>query len=248
MIPISCIPTVSPGRRWPACGWGWMFITMTGWIRNSAYEQRSRWLSGGAGLGAGGVLPSESRAPFRLTQCDWEIATDDDSSYRHEIDRGTRVRCIRSGATSRSDARPSVSVAASSSAPSMCSVRSHRSRWIANGDEASMPSAPSTASRPRARPSALPPLARPGEQSALLGRFRGYLGDVDGSLIVGKRAEDFMVGVTFSAILAEAEVHGELGRLRYPRSPARQHACGAATISPPKRFWAVHTLSTSATA
>ena len=58
------------------------------------------------------------------------------------------------------------------------------------------------------------------EQSALLGRLRGYLGDVDGSLIFGKRGEDFMVGSAFSAVVGDAEVHGELAVFDTPEAQA----------------------------
>jgi hypothetical protein len=47
------------------------------------------------------------------------------------------------------------------------------------------------------------------EDGALLGRVRGYLGDVDLALLGGKRAEDMMLGGTASAVLGDAEVHGE---------------------------------------
>ena len=56
------------------------------------------------------------------------------------------------------------------------------------------------------------------DESALLGHVRGYLGNFDGSLIVGKRAEDFMVGTTASTILGGAEVHGELAAFRTPEA------------------------------
>ncbi|MEJ2705287.1 MAG: hypothetical protein P8Z79_22835, partial [Sedimentisphaerales bacterium] len=65
-------------------------VSHSDWMDSElAYEQRAWWLSGSTGLGVGGsFLPSQDRAPFRLAQLDWEIAADDNSSYRHEIDRG----------------------------------------------------------------------------------------------------------------------------------------------------------------
>lgn len=55
-----------------------------------AYEHRITLVSEGAG-GAGLLfLPSSARAPFRIRQLDWEIASSGDTySYRHEIDRGS---------------------------------------------------------------------------------------------------------------------------------------------------------------
>jgi hypothetical protein len=51
-----------------------------------------------------------------------------------------------------------------------------------------------------------------------LGRARGYIGNVDGELLVGKRAEDTMVGGSMSAALLGAEVHGEFALFSTPES------------------------------
>ena len=53
-----------------------------------AYEHRAMVSSEGGQTLAGGVLPSESVAPFRIAQLDWSLAPSGDTfSYRHELDR-----------------------------------------------------------------------------------------------------------------------------------------------------------------
>ncbi len=53
-------------------------------------------------------------------------------------------------------------------------------------------------------------------ESALLGRVRGYLGPVDGELIFGKRGEDLLAAVVTSAAVFDAEVHAEAALFDVP--------------------------------
>lgn len=55
--------------------------------------------------------------------------------------------------------------------------------------------------------------------SALLGRARGYVGNLDGELIFGKRADDELIGTAFSAVVGDAEVHGELAFFHVDKAP-----------------------------
>ncbi len=48
------------------------------------------------------------------------------------------------------------------------------------------------------------------EQSAVLGRLRGYVGDLDAEILVGQRAQDDILGMSMSGILGGAEVHSEI--------------------------------------
>ena len=183
-----------------------------------AYEQRARWLSGGSGLGAGsGVLPAEAEAPFRLAQLDWEITADDDSSYRHEIDRGLLAwhpdwGDVTIGRQAIGLGRGVLFGAVDVFSP-FAPLEVDR-EWRRGVDAFRAEYRLSTTSSAEC----IAAFGESWEQSALLGRFRGYLGDIDGSLIVGKRAEDFMVGATFSAIVAQAEVHGELAVFDTPEA------------------------------
>jgi len=183
-----------------------------------AYEQRARWLSGSTGLGAGSsFLPSQAPSPFRLTQLDWEIAADDDSSYRHEIDRALVALHPAWGEVTIGRQAIGLGRGVLFSAVDVFNPFTPLEvdrQWRRGVDAFRAEYRLSTTSSAEC-------IAASGEtweQSALLGRLRGYLGDVDGSLILGKRAEDFMVASVFSAVVEEAEVHGELAVFDTPEA------------------------------
>jgi hypothetical protein len=48
------------------------------------------------------------------------------------------------------------------------------------------------------------------DESALVGRLRGYVGGFDAELILGKRGEDRMYAGVLSAPVGDAEIHGEV--------------------------------------
>ena len=183
-----------------------------------AYEQRARWISGGTGLGAGSAfLPSEAEAPFRITQLDWEIAADDRFAYRHEIDRGLVALHPEWGDVTIGRQAIGLGRGVLFGAVDVFNPFSPLEvdrEWRRGVDAFRAEYRLSTTSSAEC----VAAFGETWEQSALLGRFRGYLGDIDGSLIVGQRAEDFMVGTTFSAIVAEAEVHGELAVFDTPEA------------------------------
>ena len=56
------------------------------------------------------------------------------------------------------------------------------------------------------------------DDSALLARMRGYIGNLDGELIVGKRAGDVMCAGALSMAVKDAEVHLELAVFDTPES------------------------------
>jgi len=194
-------------------------VTHCDWMDSElAYEQRARWLSGSTGLGAGSsFLPSQARAPFRLTQLDWEIAADDSFSYRHEIDRALVALHPEWGDVTIGRQAIGLGRGVLFGAVDLFNPftplevdREWRRGVDAFGAEYRL-SATSSAE-------CIAAFGETWEQSALLGRLRGYVGDVDGSLIAGKRAEDFMVGGVFSAAVGEAEVHGELAVFDTPEA------------------------------
>jgi len=183
-----------------------------------AYEQRTRWLSGSTGLGAGSsFLPSQAPSPFRLSQLDWEITADDDSSYRHEIDRALVALHPTWGEVTIGRQAIGLGRGVLFSAVDVFNPFTPLEvdrEWRRGVDAFRAEYRLSTTSSAEC----IGAFGETWEQSALLGRLRGYLGDVDGSLIFGKRAEDFMVGSSFSAIVEEAEVHGELAVFDTPES------------------------------
>jgi hypothetical protein len=194
-------------------------VTHSEWLDSElAYEQRARWLSGSAGMGAGSsFLPTEARAPYRLGQLDWEIAADDSFAYRHEIDRALVALHPEWGDVTVGRQAIGLGRGTLFSAVDVFSPFSPLEvdrEWRRGVDAFRAEYRLSTTSSAEC----IAVFGETWEQSALLGRVRGYLGDVDGSLIFGKRAEDFMVGTAFSAIVGEAEVHGELAVFDTPEA------------------------------
>ena len=57
---------------------------------NVAYEQRLHYASGASGIGAIGILPSETSTPFRVQPLVWRVMDSGKGIWRHEIDRMRR--------------------------------------------------------------------------------------------------------------------------------------------------------------
>jgi hypothetical protein len=196
-------------------------VTYSDWMDSElAYEQRARWFSGSTGLGgASSFLPPQVPSPFRLAQLDWEIAADDSFTYRHEIDRALVALHpawgdVTIGRQAIGLGRGVLFGAVDVFNP-FTPLEVDR-EWRRGVDAFRAEYRLSTTSSAEC----IAALGETPEQSALLGRMRGYLGNVDGSLIVGKRAEDFMIGSAFSAVVAGAEVHGELAVFDTPEAQA----------------------------
>jgi hypothetical protein len=68
--------------------------------------------------------------------------------------------------------------------------------------------------------------------SALGGRIRGYFGPVDAEILVAKRAQDTMYGLTSSAAIGDAEAHGELAIFQTPGDIPSSGVLGNATLVP----------------
>jgi hypothetical protein len=206
-------------------GWSWTTLTRlrlglsiqhNDWMNSElAYEQRARWISG-ADLGVGSsFLPSEAPAPYRLAQLDWEISADDDSIYRHEIDRGLVALHpewgeITIGRQAIGLGRGVLFGAVDVFTP--FSPLEVDREWRRGVDALRAEYQFSTTSSAEL----IGAFGETWEQSALLGRIRGYVGDIDGSLIFGKRAEDIMVGTAVSTIVQDAEVHAEFSMFDTP--------------------------------
>ena len=182
-----------------------------------AYEQRARWIDGVSALGGGGVLAGEAEAPYRIAQLDWQITADDDFVYRHEIDRGLVALHPEWGDVTVGRQAIGLGRGVLFSAVDVFNPFSPLEvdrEWRRGVDAFRAEYRLSTTSSAEC----IAAFGQTWDQSALLGRFRGYFGDIDGSLIVGKRAEDFMVGTAFSAIVGQAEVHGELAVFDTPEA------------------------------
>jgi hypothetical protein len=176
-----------------------------------AYEQSASWLSDSrTGLAAaGGFLPSTALAPFRITPLDWEIAGDDDFSYRHEIDRAFVALHpawgnVTVGRQAIGLGRGVIFSAVDVFAP--FSPLEVDREWRRGVDALRVEYQLTSTSSAEL----IGVFSDAWNASALLGRLRGYVGDVDGSLLLGKYGDDFLIGTVVSAAVGDAEVHGEL--------------------------------------
>lgn len=182
-----------------------------------AYEHRARAITGRGGAAAGGgTLPSLAKAPFRLAQLDGSIAIESDTfSYRHELDRAL-VAFHRDwgeliiGRQAVGLGRGLVFSAVDVFAP-FTPIEVDR-EWRRGVDAVRIEYHTSDTS-------SIELIAAFGEDwdhSAVLVRGRGYLGRIDGEIIVGKRARDFLMAAVVSAAIVDAEGHLELALFDTP--------------------------------
>lgn len=182
-----------------------------------AYEHHAQRASHGGGISvAGNILTSLSESPWRAAPLDWQIVRDGDNfNYRHEIDRAlVTVKpdwgLITVGRQAIGFGRGVLFSAVDVFAP--FSPLEVDREWRRGVD----------ALRIEYRTSPLTSLELTAvfgerwEDSALLGRFRGYVGELDGEIIVGKRGEDAMFAGVLSAALGGAAVHSELALFHTP--------------------------------
>ena len=184
-------------------------------IIDAAYEQRLRVHSGAAGLVGAGVLPPDTPAPYRVRQLDWQIALSPSYAWRHEIDRASLGLHL-----------PGADVTVGRQAVGW-------GRGVLFGAvDLFSPFTPLEADREwrrgidavRADVKIADRLSLDGvgafggtfDTSAFALRLRGYAGKADVELVGGWRARDALAGVTSSAAVGDAEVHGELAVVRAP--------------------------------
>ena len=180
----------------------------------AAYEERLRVAPQDTALGLA-VLPSDVDAPYRLTQLDWQLGSGSAYTWRHEIDRlAATVHAGRFELTAGRQAigwgRGVLFSAVDLFAP-FTPLEADR-EWR-RGVDALRAEATLTDTTSADVVAALGPSI---DESAFAGRVRGYRGSIDLELIGGWRARDLVVGVTSSAAIADAEVHGELAVFRAP--------------------------------
>jgi hypothetical protein len=178
-----------------------------------AYEHRLRVFSqAGAGFG---ILPPESRAPGRIRQLDWPVAESGTSSWRHEIDRAYVALHLRrveltAGRQAIGWGRGVLFGAVDVFSP-FTPLEADR-EWRRGVD----------ALRADVRISDRASLDLVGafgaklDASTFAARLRGYAGKADLELVGGRRTRDLFAGLTSSAAVGDAELHGELALFRAP--------------------------------
>ncbi len=183
----------------------------------TAYEQRARAVSEGSGAAGGfGILVSENRAPYRISQIDESLVEIGSTfAYRHELDRVFVAAHL--GRTEIIIGRQAIGwgrgvlfSAVDIFAP-FSPLESDR-EWR-RGIDAVRVGTPVT---DLMSVEVVAAFGESRETSALVGRMRGYLGNVDGEMIFGKRREDYVYAATASLPVLDAELHGEVALFKTP--------------------------------
>lgn len=179
----------------------------------------ARTVSERSGAGGGsGVLLSGGRAPYRIWQMDAPLVEIGGTfSYRHELDRAFAAMYLgRAEVTVGRQAvgwgRGVLFGAVDLFAP-FSPLESDR-EWRRGIDAL-------RANIPLTDLISLDMVAAVGESldaSSFVGRLRGYVGDVDGELIFGKRYKDVVYAATVSSPAYDAEVHGEIALFKTPEA------------------------------
>lgn len=183
-----------------------------------AYEHRAQYFTtDGAGAGAG-VLPSLGEAPYRIRQLDWKIdESSDQFFYRHELDRASVTIQPDWGEVVIGRQAIGLGRGYMFSAVDMFSPFTPAEvdrEWRRGVDALRIETRLSQTTSAEV----IAVFGDSWDDSALLGRIRGFKGNVDGELVLGKRGEDeFVAGIT-SATVGDAAVHAELALFHTPES------------------------------
>jgi hypothetical protein len=181
-----------------------------------AYEQRLHYTSAPmAGLRAIGVLPSELSTPFRIEPLVWRVRESPKSAWRHEIDRANaQVHMRRADMTIGRQAigwgRGVMFTSVDLFAPfsSLAVDREWRSGVDAIRADVKLTD--------RSSIDLVGAFGDTLDRSAVAARARGYAGTMDVEVAGGRRGQDLFGGVTSSAAIGDAEVHGEAAAFRIP--------------------------------
>jgi hypothetical protein len=187
---------------------------------NFAYEQRLRYASApGVGIGVIGILPSEFATPFRVEPLVWRVNESAKGTWRHEIDRANaQVRLRRADLTIGRQAigwgRGVMFTSIDLFTP--FSPLEVDREWRSGVDAVRA----DVKLTDRSSLDLVGAFGNTLNRSAFAARARGYAGTVDVEVAGGRRGEDLFSGVTSSAALGDAEVHGEAVAFRVPSKMA----------------------------
>lgn len=182
---------------------------------DAAYEQRLVVSSGDPALAGLGALPADAPAPYRLAQLDGQLAAGASFAWRQELDRlAVAYKGARINATVGRQAigwgRGTVFSAVDLFAP--FSPLELDREWRRGIDAVRT----ELAITPQLSTDAVAAFGEDLDSSTFAARVRGYRGAFDFELIGGWRARDLVAGVTSSAPIGDAELHGELAVFRAP--------------------------------
>ena len=185
----------------------------------AAYEHRLRLFSAAAGAGTLSVLPPETPAPYRVRQLDWQIDRSSHSTWRHEVDRA--YLAVHRGRAAVTVGRQAVGwgrgvLFGAVDLFSPFSPLEADREWRRGVDAIRA----DVALADRVSCDVVGAFGDRLDASIVAARLRGYAGPVDIELVGGRRARDLFTGITSSAAVGNAEVHGELGVFRAPEALA----------------------------
>ena len=178
-----------------------------------SYEQRARLTSDTTGLSGSGLLPASTRAPFRVAPIEQALIDRPGLSHQHELDRAYVALHfspleLSIGRQALGLGRGVLFSAVDVFAPFSPLEVDREWRRGVDAVHAEWSFGEYLSS------DVIGAADHHFRDGALLGRVRGYIGDFDAALLGGKRAADWMLGGTASAVLGDAEVHGEAAWFR----------------------------------
>jgi len=203
----------------------------TAWARlDLAYEHRLR-VAGEGGLAGAGPVPSDAPPPWRLAPLDWGVSEGTSFAWRHEIDRASLALHLgRAEVTLGRQAigwgRGVLFGAVDLFAPFSPLEADREWRRGVDAVRAEVRLAE------RISAEAVAALGESADASIFAGRLRGFAGEVDAELVLGVRARDLLAGVTSSAAVGDAELHGELALFRAPDPLPSGGAWGSDRLAP----------------
>ena len=202
------------GQRWQSTGLARLRLNLSGrvgdgWDWELAYEQYGQAIyNEQAGNAGAAFLPDTGRSFYRIKPLNWQIAEDNDGVWRHEIDRALVAYHadwgeVRAGRQAIGLGRGAVFSAVDLFAPF---APTEVDREWRRGVDAIRVEKYLT---PTQSVEALAVFGESIDESAFMGRWRGYVRNVDASLLAGRRSRDWLVAGVASAAVRDAEVHAE---------------------------------------
>ena len=181
-----------------------------------AYEQQLRVASSALAVAGASILPSHSAAPYRVRQLSWASAEADGLKWLHEIDRASAQFNVRQakltvGRQGVGWGRGVMFGAVDLFSPFTPLEVDREWRRGVDAVRADIKLAD------RSSVDLVGAFGHDWNRSAVAARLRGYAKRADFELMVGRRGRDLFGGLSASAAIAGAEVHGELAAFRVPR-------------------------------